>query len=106
MAIAAKTITFAGYDWRVKSGSHLRPGPNNWDENNVRVDQDGHLHLALTNRGSQWCCSQVSMVDRPGFGRYQFWVIGRIDQLDPDLVFGCSTIRHRMSGQTAPMKST
>jgi hypothetical protein len=46
------------------------------------------------------------MVDRLGFRRYQFWVIGRIDQLDPDLVFGCSTIRHRMSGQTAPMKST
>jgi len=88
MAIAAKTITFAGYDWRVKSGSHLRPGPNNWDENNVRVDQDGHLHLALTNRGSQWYCSQVSMVDRLGFGRYQFWVIGAIDQLDPNVVFG------------------
>ena len=28
------------------------------------------------------------MVDRLGFGRYQFWVIGAIDQLDPNVVFG------------------
>jgi hypothetical protein len=79
---------FAGYNWTVKSGRQLALGLNDWDENNVRVDQDGYLHLALTNRGSQWYCSQVSMVDRLGFGRYQFWVIGRIDQLDPNVVFG------------------
>jgi len=28
----AKTIRFSGYDWKVKSGSHEGPGPNNWDE--------------------------------------------------------------------------
>jgi hypothetical protein len=84
----AKTVTFAGYTWTVKSGSHVGPGPNSWDENNVWVDQDGYLHLLLTNRGGQWYCSQVSMVERLGFGRYQFWVIGRIDKLNPNVVFG------------------
>jgi hypothetical protein len=84
----AKTFNFAGYNWMVKSGSHLGPGPNNWDEDNVWVDQHGYLHLAITNRGGQWYCSQVSMVDRLGFGRYQFWIIGRVDQLDPNVVFG------------------
>ena len=84
----AKTITFVAYNWTVKSGSHLGTGPNIWDENNVWVDQNGYLHLALTNRGGQWYCSQVSMVERLGFGRYQFWVIGRIDKLDPNVVVG------------------
>ena len=84
----AKTFNFAGYNWMVKSGSHLGPGPNNWDEDNVWVDQHDYLHLAITNRGGQWYCSQVSMVDRLGFGRYQFWIIGRVDQLDPNVVFG------------------
>jgi hypothetical protein len=84
----AKTITFAGYNWTVKSGGHIGPGPNSWDENNVWVDQHGYLHLALTYRNGQWYCSEVSMADRLGFGRYQFWVIGRIDRLDPNVVFG------------------
>jgi hypothetical protein len=84
----AKVITFAGYNWTVKSGSHLGPGPNSWDQNNAWVDQNGDLHLALTQSGNQWYCSQVSMASRLGFGRYQFWVIGRIDKLDPNVVFG------------------
>ena len=87
-SLSAKTIYFAGYNWMVKSGDNIGPGPNSWDENNVWVDQNGYLHLALTNRGGQWYCSQVSMVVRLGFGRYQFWVIGRIDKLDPNVVVG------------------
>ena len=84
----AKTIRFSGYHWTVKSGSDESPGPNNWDENNVWVDQGGYLHLKLTKRGSQWYCSEVYTTDRLGFGRYQFWVIGRVDRLDPNVVFG------------------
>jgi hypothetical protein len=84
----AKIIYFAGYDWTVKSGDNIGPGPNSWDEDNVWVDQNGYLHLVLTRRGRQWYCAQVSMVQRLGFGRYQFWVTGRIDHLDPNVVFG------------------
>src|SRR5262245_50346401 len=84
----AKTIAFAGYNWTVKSAVDVGPGPNSWDENNVWVDNNGDLHLALTNHGGRWYCSQVSMVGRLGFGSYQFWVIGPIDKLDPNVVFG------------------
>ena len=84
----AKTIRFSGYNWKVKSGSHEGPGPNNWDENNVWVDQGGYLHLKLTKQGDRWYCSEVSTEDRLGFGRYQFWVVGRVDRLDPNVVFG------------------
>jgi len=78
----ARTIKFSGYDWTVRAGRG-GPGPNNWDENNVWVDQSGYLHLQLTSRGNQWYASEVSTTDRLGFGRYQFWVIGRLDRLDP-----------------------
>jgi len=84
----AKTIRFSGYDWKVKSGTHEGPGPNNWSENNVWVDQDGYLHLKLTKQGERWYCAEVLTKDRLGFGRYQFWVVGRVDRLDPNVVLG------------------
>jgi hypothetical protein len=46
----ARIIYFAGYDWRVKSGDNIGPGPNSWDEDNVWIDPNGHLHLVLTRR--------------------------------------------------------
>lgn len=85
---AAKTIRFAGYDWVVKSGAHEGPGPNDWNENNVLVDQDDYLHLKLTKQGDRWYCAEVLTKDRLGFGRYQFWVVGRVDRLDPNVVLG------------------
>lgn len=84
----AKTIKFSGYDWTVRSGTNEGPGPNNWDENNVWVDKNGYLHLKLTKRQNQWYSSEVYTKDRLGFGRYQFQVIGRLDKLDPNIVFG------------------
>jgi hypothetical protein len=86
-----KTLQFSGYEWEVKTGANLGPGPNNWDERNAWVDQRGLLHLKLSNRDGKWSCAQVSMKDRLGFGRYQFWTKGRIDQLDPNVVFGLFT---------------
>ena len=84
----AKTIQFSGYDWTVTSGTDRGPGPNNWDENNVWVDRNGYLHLKLTKRGNQWYCSEVATTARRGFVRYQFQVIGQLDKLDPNVVFG------------------
>ena len=84
----AKTIRFSGYDWKVKSGTHEGPGPNNWSENNVWVDQDGYLHLKLTKQGDRLYCAEVLRQARLGFGRYQFWVVGRVDRLDPNVVLG------------------
>jgi hypothetical protein len=84
----AGTIEFSGYRWIAKSGDRVGPGPNSWDENNVWVDQDGRLHLALTRRKTHWYCAEVSTLARLGFGRYEFWVSGPIDKLDANVVFG------------------
>ena len=44
-AAGAATLHFAGYDWTVKSGDGLGPGPCDWRESNVWVDAEGDLHL-------------------------------------------------------------
>ena len=72
----------------MKSGTREGPGPNNWDENNVWVDQDGYLHLKLTKQGDRRYCAEVLTKDRLGFGRHQFRVVGRVDRLDPKVVLG------------------
>ena len=84
----ARTVVFSGYTWTIKSGLNLGPGPNAWDPNNVWVDERGDLHLKLTGERGLWRCAGVELNKRLGYGRYQFWVIGPIDKLDPYVVFG------------------
>ena len=84
----AKTLRFSGYDWVVRPSGKGGPGPNQWDEGNVWVDDHGYLHLKLTQREGKWQCAEVYTKDRLGFGRYQFWLTGRLDQLDPNVVLG------------------
>lgn len=62
--------------------------PKYWDQNNVWVDGSDYLHLKLSARAGRWYCSEAYTRDRLGFGSYQFWVIGRVDYLDPNVVFG------------------
>lgn len=86
----AATIQFSGYTWNVKNGNHLGPGPNRWSKNNVWVDSLGHLHLKITKdvTTGKWYCAEVSTQQTFGMGRWQFWVEGRIDKLDKNVVLG------------------
>lgn len=84
----AKTLKFSGYDWIVRPSGTGGPGPNDWDENNAWVDANDSLHLKLSRQADRWACAEVYTKDRLGFGRYQFWVVGRLDTLDPNVVFG------------------
>lgn len=88
VSAVAKTIRFAGYEWIVRPSGKGGPGPNQWDENNVWVDESGYLHLKLAPHEGQWRCAEVYTKERLGFGRYQFWLTGRLDQLDPNVVLG------------------
>jgi hypothetical protein len=84
----AGTISFSGYTWAVRPSGKGGPGPNYWDQNNVSVDTNGYLHLRLTQRGDRWYSSEVYTQNRLGFGRYEFWLIGRVDKLDRNVVLG------------------
>jgi hypothetical protein len=83
-----KVIQFSGYQWQVKGGTSLSPGHNNWSDANAWVDANGYLHLKITDTPQGWQCAEIVSLDNFGFGAYQFDVIGQIDQLDPNVVFG------------------
>jgi hypothetical protein len=86
-SVPGKDIEFGGYTWSVRSGRG-GPGPNAWDEKNVWLDPATNLHLKISYRDGQWSCAEVTMRKRLGFGRYNFQVIGRLDQLDDNVVLG------------------
>lgn len=85
---AAKEIKFSGRTWTVRATGDGGPGPNHWSARNAFVDAKGHLHLKLTHQQQRWECAEVFTTDRLGFGLYQFQVVGRLDQLDPNVVLG------------------
>jgi hypothetical protein len=81
-------IRWCNYDWNVKSGGPMGPGSNFWSTNNVWVDTKGDLHLKIAKNGDTWYCAEIWTKNRLPFGKYQFWVISWLDQLDKNVVLG------------------
>jgi hypothetical protein len=93
-AAGARTISFSGYDWTVKSrGEPAGPGPNLFSdsEENVFVDRDGRLHLVINQKAGRWRCAEVVSARSFGFGTYRFTIDSGIDGLDPNAVLGLFT---------------
>jgi hypothetical protein len=90
-APAASTLSFSGYTWTISdSGTGTQgPGPNQFSSSNAYVDANGYLHLELTKNTTTkaWQCASVELNQSLGYGTYQWQVEGRIDQLDPNVVF-------------------
>lgn len=86
----ARTVSFSGRDWRVKGPGYYGPGPNLFSDatNAVWVDASDRLHLKLQNLSGQWYSSEVALEQALGYGDYVFTTVGRLDQLDPAVVFG------------------
>jgi len=88
----AKSLTFAGRSWTVRPTGDGSPGPrnypNHWSDNNAWVDASGQLHLKISKKGGKWYCAEVCSDDELGFGRYEWYVTGRIDELDRNVVLG------------------
>ncbi len=91
----ARTLSFSGYEWSVKTsdGELAGPVPNYFSDStdNVWVDGDGKLHLKITRRNEQWYCAEVVSTANFGYGTYRFYSEGRIDQLDRNVVLGLFT---------------
>jgi hypothetical protein len=87
---SATTLSFSGYTWNIKdSGAGTAgPGPNRWSTANAFVDAQGYLHLKVTKVGTKWYCAEVTSTQSFGYGTYQWYVEGRIDQLDKNVVLG------------------
>ncbi|CAF1492592.1 unnamed protein product [Adineta ricciae] len=88
----ARSFNWQGIEWIARRSNELEgPGPNKWSSNNVTVDDDGHLHLRISQQNGQWTCAEVFTSQKFGFGRYVWSVEGAVDKLDPKLVLGLFT---------------
>lgn len=91
----ARTIDFAGHTWNVKSsdGDLAGPGPNLFSdsENNVWVDDNGALHLKITQQDGLWYCAEVYLDESLGYGKYAWKLKSAIDDLDPNVTLGLFT---------------
>ncbi len=55
------------------------------------MDGGDRLHLTVKNSGGTWYSTEVALVEPLGYGDYIFTTEGRLDLLDPDVVFGLFT---------------
>jgi hypothetical protein len=93
--IHPRTISFSGYNWRLKDTNcgTANPGSNHYSDSNQNVwlDANEYLHLKIAHRAGTWYCSEVVSDDSLGYGTHIYTVKGRIDLLDPNVVFGLFT---------------
>lgn len=85
---SAKQLRFAGYDFKVKEGRGLGPGPNDWAASQAFVDAKGRLHLRFSEKKGKWLAGEVQSVSRLGFGTYEIEFEGDIHGQDKNVVFG------------------
>lgn len=91
---SARTVSFAGQEWVVKTSSGtVGPGPNVFSDaaTNVWVDTQGRLHLRITRTRGLWVCAEVAGTRSLGHGTYTWTLDSRVDALDPNVVLGLFT---------------
>ncbi len=98
---SARTISFSGYNWSVKSSVDeaagifwtVNPGQNYFSHyvNNVWVDEQGRLHLKVTQQNGKWYCAEVRCSDHLGYGKYTFSLSSGFEQINENVVLGLFT---------------
>ena len=88
-----RTVQFSGYTWRVKGvdgGEAYGPGgfPFGPTPESVWVDEAGRLHLRVIEKAGRWYSAEVRLTEALGHGDYRFTTVGRVDDIDPHLIFG------------------
>jgi len=83
------TLQFSGYTWVQRNSPYLGgPESNCFSPERAFVDAESRLHLSLA---SSLCGGEVWLARSLGYGEYRIHTIGRIDDLDPEAVFGMFT---------------
>ena len=54
----------------------------------VFVDQNGYLHLKITNNGGTYTSAEMFSAGKMGFGTYQWWIEGAVGNMDKSTVLG------------------
>jgi len=85
-------VTWGAASWQVKtSTAAVGPGPNIFSALNVDVDNNGYLHLRISQQAGKWTCAEVIGPTSFGYGTYSFVVRTPLDGLDPNAVLGLFT---------------
>ncbi len=87
-------LNFSGRKWQIKhSNALLGPGPNYFTDhpNDVFIDDDGYLHLSVTERSGNWRCTEVISLDTMGYGTYIWTIQGDPVNIDRNIVLGLFT---------------
>lgn len=89
-----RLVWFSGREWEVKSPfGAAGPGPNYFsdDDENVRTDSLGRLHLGIRQHDGRWYCAEVICRQTPGYGEYRFYVETDPAEMDANSVLGMFT---------------
>ena len=84
------TLNWAGRNWDVRDTSG-NPGGNRWAPSCAHVDTNDYLRLEVKNENDEWYCGEVDSVDSLGLGTYRWYVVGKPDQMDSNIVAGLAT---------------
>jgi hypothetical protein len=88
---SAKTLQFAGYEWKVRDTPSERGGWSyRYDPQNAWTDDAGALHLRIAEGEGGWTCAEVILTRSLGYGTYSF-VVRDVSQLAPHVVLGLFT---------------
>lgn len=77
-----KSLSFSGYEWRVRDAPSSRGGGNKYDASNAWTDGKGALHLRIAKVAGEWTCAEVTLMRSFGYGTYSF-VVRDVSQLEP-----------------------
>jgi hypothetical protein len=80
-------FSFAGLTWERKSGCG-GPGPNCWVPANADPVEGEGVRLRLTRAQGKWYSAEIRTTVPAPCGAYSFYMVGRTDLLDPNVVLG------------------
>ncbi|MGO8719566.1 MAG: hypothetical protein ACLQMO_10145 [Acidobacteriaceae bacterium] len=83
---ASHTFVWKGHTWKITDGGMAGVAKGN--PANVFIDHNGYVHLRIVNRGGTYTASEIFSTDRMGYGTYQWWIQGSIDNMDKSTVLG------------------
>ncbi len=80
-------FSFAGLTWERKNGCG-GPGPNCWEPANAEPVAGEGVRLRLTRAQGKWYSAEIRTTAPAPCGAYSFYLVGRTDLLDPNVVLG------------------
>jgi hypothetical protein len=89
----ARTISWSGYTWDVRSPGFGGPGPNHWSDSEANVHVDGSdLVLSIVrDAAGRWTSAEVDNQQHFGYGTYRWIVASDLSDLDMYEVLGMFT---------------